>query len=87
MRPRISNFGKMYFKDLHKYLTDNYVFGFTVKRGDPLKYTFLIMFRNSRKSPEELIIEVSSASKIVLGAYTKNQKFTSIQELLNYTKK
>lgn len=87
MRPRVSKFGKIYFNELHKYLTDNYVFGFTVKRGDPLIYKFLLMFRNSRKDPEELMIEVSYNSKLVLSAYTKTHKFETIEELKKYTKR
>lgn len=87
MRPRVSKFGKIYFNELHKYLTDNYIFGFTVKRGDPLKYKFLLMFRNTRKDPEELILEVSPNSKLILGAYTNKHKFETIEELKKYTKR
>ena len=87
MRPRVSKFGKIYFNNLKQYFTENQVQGFTVKRGDPLIYTFLLMFRNSRKDPEELIIEVSYNSKLVLSAYTKTHKFETIEELKKYTKR
>ena len=87
MRQRINSFGYIKYKDLNNYLTDNKVFGFTVKRGDPLKYKFLIMFRDNKKAPEELYIEVSANSKIVLGAYTNNRKFITLDELKQYTKR
>jgi hypothetical protein len=45
------------------------------------------MFRNSRKDPEELMIEVSYNSKLVLSAYTKTHKFETIEELKKYTKR
>jgi len=89
MRPRINKFGKITLSELQTYLKDNYVFGFTVKRNvSTLIYTFLIMFRENKKDPEELYIEVSNNSKLVIGASTNRGKiFNNIDELKQYTKK
>lgn len=89
MRPRINKFGKITFKELQTYLFDNYVFGFTAKRNiNTINYTFLIMFRENKKDPEELYIEVSNNSKLVLNAFTnRGNKFNNIDELKKYTKK
>ena len=89
MRPRINKFGKITLNELNDYLEDNYVFGFTVKRNiSTLTYTFLMMFRDTRKDPEELYIEVSNASKLVIKATTnKGKVFNNIDELKQYTKK
>ena len=89
MRPRINKFGKITFNELQTYLFNNYVFGFTVKRNvSTLTYTFLIMFRDTRKEPEELYIEISNNSKLVIGASTNRGKnFNNIDELKQYTKK
>jgi len=89
MRPRINKFGKITFNELQTYLNEHNVFGFTVKRNiSTLTYTFLMMFRDTRKDPEELYIEVSNASKLVIGAYTnKGKNFNNIDELKQYTKK
>ena len=89
MRPRINKFGKITFDELQTYLNEHNVFGFTVKRNiSTLTYTFLMMFRDTRKDPEELYIEVSNNSKFVIGAYTnKGKNFNNIDELKQYTKK
>jgi hypothetical protein len=89
MRPRINKFGKITLNELHDYLENNYVFGFTVKRNiSTLTYTFLMMFRDTRKGPEELYIEVSNTSKLVIKATTnKGKVFNNIDELKQYTKK
>lgn len=89
MRPRINSFGKYYFNDMKKYLTDNSVYGTTVKiNKDTLTYTFLMMYRKNKENPEELFIEVSQASKLVLGGHTnKGVYFKNIEELKNYTKR
>ena len=89
MRPRINKFGKITFSELQSYLFDNYVFGFTVKRNvSTLTYTFLMMFRDNKKIPEELYIEVSKNSKLVIAASTnKGKEFNNIDELKKYTKK
>ena len=89
MRPRINKFGKITFNELQTYLFDNYVFGFTVKRNiSTLNYTFLMMFRDTRKDPEELYIEVSNNSKLIISTSTnKGKNFNNIDELKQYTKK
>jgi hypothetical protein len=89
MRPRINKFGKVFYQEINDYLTNNYVYGFTVKRNvSTLIYTFLIMFRENKKDPEELYIEVSNNSKLVIGASTNRGKtFMNIDELKQYTKK
>ena len=89
MRPRINKFGKITFNELQTYLNEHNVFGFTIKRNvSTLTYTFLIMFRDTRKDPEELYIEVSNNSKLVIGASTNRGKnFNNIDELKQYTKK
>jgi hypothetical protein len=86
MRPRINKFGKITFNELQTYLNEHNVFGFTVKRNIfTLTYTFLMMFRDTRKDPEELYIEVSNNSKLVIGAYTnKDKNFNNIDELKQY---
>ena len=86
MRPRINKFGKITFNELQTYLNEHNVFGFTVKRNiSTLTYTFLMMFRDTRKDPEELYIEVSNNSKLVIGASTNRGKiFNNIEELKQY---
>ena len=86
MRPRINKFGKITFNELQTYLNEHNVFGFTVKRNiSILTYTFLMMFRDTRKDPEELYIEVSNNSKLVIGASTNRGKiFNNIEELKQY---
>jgi len=88
MRLRINKFGKITFSELQIYLNANNVFGFTVKRNiSTFIYTFLIMFRDTKKDPEKLYIEVSKNSKLVIGASTnKGRKFNNINELKQYTK-
>lgn len=89
MRPRINKFGKITLNELHDYLEDNYVFGFTVKRNiSVLTYTFLMMFRDNHNKPEKLYVEVSNTSKLVIKATTnKGRVFNNIDELKQYTKK
>ena len=89
MRPRINIFGKITRKELDKYLTENQVYGFTVKINDStFVYSYHIMFRETKKDPEMLFVEVSKASKLVLKAWTdKGRKFNNIDELKNYTKR
>lgn len=89
MRPRINTFGKITRKDLDSYLTDNQVYGFTVKIGrDILTYSYNIMYRHNKKEPEMLFVDVSQNSKLVLGAYTnRGRKFNNIDELKKYTKR
>ena len=89
MRPRINKFGKITFNELQTYLNEHNVFGFTVKRNiSTLTYTFLMMFRDTRKDPEELYIEVSNNSKLIISTSTnKGKNFNNIDELKQYTKK
>ena len=89
MRPRINTFGKITRKELDKYLTENQVYGFTAKINDStFVYSYHIMFRETKKDPEMLFVEVSKASKLVLGAWTnKGKKFNNINDLKNYTKR
>ena len=88
MRPRVSEFGKIYLNDLIGYLNENHIYGFTVKANNDniLTYTYLIMFRNHYRGPEELFIKVSSSSKLVLSANTQKLRFKNINELKKYCK-
>lgn len=90
MRPRINTkFGKATYSHMLQYLTDNYVFGHTVKIcSDYLIYSFTMMFRDNKKSPEILFLKISTASKLVTDAWTnKGNKFDSIDSIKSYTKK
>lgn len=89
MRPRINSFGKITYKELNTYLTDNYVFGFVVTiKENTYVYSYNIMFRKNKEKPEMLFIEVSQSSKIVLKAWTdKGKKFNNVNDLKNYTKR
>lgn len=89
MRPRINTVGKITRKELDKYLTENQVYGFTVKINDStFVYSYYIMFRETKKDPEMLFVEVSKTSKLVLKAWTnKGRKFNNIDELKKYTKR
>ena len=89
MRPRINTFGKITYRELDKYLLENQVYGFTVKiNEDTLVYSYHIMYRENKKDPEMLFIEVSQTSKLVLKAWTdRGKNFTNINELKQYTKK
>ena len=89
MRPRMnSTFGVMKWKDLKDYFFNNYVFSFTVDiNGNELTYMSYIMFRSNKKDPEKIYVKVSRTSKNVIGAWTDNKKFNSIQEILDYTKR
>lgn len=87
MRLRINTFGIINFDELDSYLIDNKVFGYTVKRNpNTLVYSYIMMFRNNKKEPIMLFIEVSSTSKLVLRGWTdKGMKFSNIDELKLYT--
>lgn len=89
MRPRINTFGRITKKELESYLNENKVYGFTAKIKDTtFVYSYHIMFRNTRQEPEMLFVEVSKASKLVLGSWTnKGVKFNNIDELKKYTKR
>lgn len=87
MRPRINKFGIINFDELDSYLIENKVFGHTVKRNPKtLVYSYNMMFRNNKKKPIMLFIEVSRTSKLVLKGWTNNgMKFSNIDELKLYT--
>ena len=89
MRPRINTFGRITKKELESYLNENNVYGFTAKIKDTtFVYSYNIMFRNTRQKPEMLFVEVSKASKLVLGSWTnKGIKFNNIDELKKYAKR
>ena len=89
MRPRINGFGKITRKELDKYLTENQVYGFTVKINEStFVYSYHIMFRENKTDPEMLFVEVSKSSKLVLKAWTNRGKtFNNIDELKKYTKR
>ena len=89
MRPRINTFGKITYRELDEYLLENQVYGFTVKiNKDTLVYSYNIMYRENKKDPEMLFIEVSQSSKLVLRAWTdRGIKFNNVNELKKYTKK
>lgn len=87
MRPRINNaFDVIKFNELDSYLIENKVFGYTVKKNpNTLVYSYIMMFRNNKKKPIMLFIEVSKASKNVLNGWTDNgMKFNNIDELKAY---
>ena len=87
MRPRINTFGIIKFDELDSYLIENKVFGHTVKRNpNTFVYSYIMMFRNNKKEPIMLFIEVSRVSKLVLRGWTDNgMKFSNIDELKSYT--
>lgn len=87
MRPRINTFGIIKFNELDSYLIENKVFGHTVKRNpNTLVYSYIMMFRNNKKKPIILFIEVSRISKLILNGWTDNgMKFSNINELKSYT--
>ena len=89
MRPRINKFGKVSYKEINDYLTNNHVYGFTVKESyDSLQYSYKMMFRSNKETPEIVFIEVSKTSKLVINAWTnKGIKFNNIEDLKKYTSK
>ena len=90
MHPHIiKSFGIISWHKLKDYFFDNNVYNYTVEIKDKtLVYTNLIMFRSNKKDPETIYIEVSRISKNVIGGWkSSGEKFNSINEILNYTKK
>lgn len=88
-RPRLSTgFGKIKYSEIHRYLTNNNIQGYTVRVKDNMNiYSYMIMFRHNKKDPEILNIEVSYVSKLVLRAWTNSGKvFNNIDSLKTYTK-
>ncbi len=88
-RPRINNFGVISWNELHKYLTDNYVWMLTVSiKENTLVYHGEMMFRNNKRPPEKIYITVSQASKNVISAESEyHGKFNTLDELIKYTKR
>lgn len=89
MRPRINKFGKVSYHEINDYLTNNYVYGFTIKKSyNSLLYLYKMMFRSNKDKPETLFVEASKTSKLVINAWTnKGIKFNNIEELKKYTSK
>ena len=77
------------YRELDKYLLENQVYGFTAKiETCTIIYSYHIMYRENKKDPEMLFIEVSQSSKLVLRAWTdRGMKFNNVDELKKYTKK
>lgn len=90
MRPRINKkFNTVKWEDLNDYFYDNYVFscGAEVLERDII-YSRKLLFRSNKKDPEKIFIKVSRNSKFVIEAWDEHgQKFNSIDELKQYTKK
>lgn len=88
MRPRINSFGKISYKEIDKFLYENNVYSHTVKRNEnTMIYTYFIMFRNLKRKPEMLMIEVSRNSGNVICACTdRGNKFPTIDDLKRYVK-
>lgn len=88
-RPRLSSgFGKVKYSEIHQYLTDNNIQGYTIQVNKNTNvYSYMIMFRHNKKDPEMLYIEVSYVSKLVIRAWTNFGKvFDNIDSLKTYTK-
>lgn len=89
MRPRIQKgFGTITFKDLDKLLNDNNCFGFTVRRisSTILEYKYLMMFRNLKSGPTEILITVSRTSKLVIGLSIADKKYNNIDSFIKVVK-
>lgn len=90
MRPRINvKFGTISRDELFDYLNDNAVYGFTAKVLEhTIIYSFHMMFRNLRKQPELIYVEVSRNTKNVVKAYSETGKqFNTVDELKRYVKR
>lgn len=90
MRPRINpKFGILTREELFTHLYDNDVQGLIVKRVDDniLRYTFLLMFRSTREKPEEMFVEVSRQSGMVIKGWTNKRRFENKEQLIKYTTK
>lgn len=88
MRPRKTLFGTMKFEDFKKFALDNNIHGHTVHiEKDVLTYTFLVMFRNNKRPPEELQIDVSTVSKNILHIRSDQRKFLNIDDVIDKLRK
>lgn len=89
MRPRIQKgFGTITFKDLDKFLNDNNCFGITVRQVSPtvLEYKYLMMFRNIKSDPTEMLITVSKTSKLVIGLSIAGNKYNDLDSFMKAVK-
>ena len=78
----------MKFKDLDKYLTENYVFGIGVRDGkDVLRYKYLMMFRENKRPPEELKVYVDAKTKEVIDVRSDRRTFKDINDVIEKTRK
>jgi hypothetical protein len=88
MRPRKTSFGTMKFNDFKKFATENNVFGHTVHiEKDVLTYTFLAMFRDNKRPPEELYVDVSTVSKNVINVRSDRRQFLNIDDVIEKMKR
>ena len=74
----------MPYRDLQIKLIESNVFGLTVKdEGELLHYKYLVMFRDNKKRPEELIITVSRRSKNVINITSDRRTFQNIDDFID----
>ena len=68
---------------LCEWLYKNKIYPFIANTKDPdiIVYKQLIMYRNNKKDPDMLYVEVSKKTKKVLNVYTDFMKFNSFEEL------
>ena len=84
MRPRKSSFGVIQYKVLEEQLNASKVYGLFVKTlPDILIYTYVVMFRDNKKRPEELYITVSRRSKLVIKIESDRTEFFSLQDFMD----
>ena len=86
MRPRKNSFGTMPFSDFKKLMTERKVWGFIVKETkDILTYTFHMMFRDNKRPPETLEVDVSTRSKNVIKVRSDRRTFLNLDDVLEKT--
>ena len=84
MRPRKSSFGVIPYKVLQEQLNAAKVYGMFVKiLPDVLIYTYVVMFRDNKKRPEELYITVSRRSRLVIKIESDRREFLSLQDFID----
>ena len=61
------------------------IFGLTVDVSSPdaFVYKFIVMFRDNKKRPEELLITVSRISKDVINIKSDRRTFSSIEDFID----
>lgn len=88
MRPRKTSFGTMPFSDFKKFATENTIWGLTVRIGEDIfTYKFLVMFRDNKRKPEELEVDVSVRSKNVIHIRSDRRTFANIDEVIETLKR